>query len=202
MSHSVLSQFIWTLSLLVYSLYWESVALFAYWLLACRNFLVWLLKTALSLWYLLVVSPGASSSLPLVIISSSPLLHWRLPGDCSFWYEQETQVSIGFDHLDAPQNLHFLHLKVIFPYLCFPVGLLLSLSSFSNQNYGNVLYYVIVTHCGPSALKEHPLPTALLQHGVLVFLADCAGSLISLSFFSQGPNSFPTFPRYHIVSRL
>lgn len=106
MSHYVLSQSIWTLSLLVYSLYRERVALFARWLLACHNFLVWLLKTVLSL------VPACGVSWGFVIFAPrnnfiSPLLHWRLPGDCSFWYEQETQVSIGYDHLDVPQNLHF-----------------------------------------------------------------------------------------------
>lgn len=75
MSHYVLSLSIWTLSLLVYSLYWESVALFACWLLACHNFLVWLLKTALSLvpacgvsWGFVILAPCNN-----FILSSPPL---------------------------------------------------------------------------------------------------------------------------------
>lgn len=147
----------------------------------------------LSLWYLLVVSPGASSSLPLIIISSPSLLHWWLPGDCSFWYKQETQVSTDHDHLDASRNLHSLYLNVILPWLCFPIAFLLSPSSLTNQNCGNVLYYFISLTVSLLLWKSISSPQ-MLQHSAPVFPAECAGSLIPLLPSHKGPMVFWHFP--------
>lgn len=94
-------------------------------------------------------------------------------------------------------------------------GFLLSPSSFPNQDCGNVLYVfislaasVLFSRSQGSERASPPnshvcsslLLTTLPQHSVLVFWAECAGSLVLCYFFSQGSNGVQSFLRHHTIS--
>lgn len=158
MSHYVLSQSIWTLPPLVYSLYWERVALLACSLLACHDFLVWLLKTALSLvpacgvsWGFIIFAPRNKfipSSPPLMAVGRLFLL-----------------VQTGDPSFHRPWSLRCFSKSSFFISQCDSSMTVLSrcilaFAIFFDKSElwkCSLLFYL--THCVPPPPKEHLLPT-------------------------------------------